>query len=140
MSTEKLPPASVQALLDAALEARGRAYAPYSGFAVGAAVMAESGEIFTGCNIENASYGATICAERAAISQAVTAGHKSLLAIAVVADHPEPIPPCGICRQVIGEFGPTATVVMANLGGQIRSATLDELLPYAFVFKKEAGG
>lgn len=122
-----------QALLNAALEAREQAHAPYSNFAVGAAVLTASGEVFTGCNIENASYGATVCAERVAVFKAISAGHKSIKALAVVADLPEPIAPCGICRQVMAEFGQDAIVVMANTKRQIRTADMRELLPTAFV-------
>lgn len=123
-------------LLDAALQARKNAYAPYSNFSVGAAVLTADGQIFTGSNIENASYGATVCAERVAIFKAVSSGYDSIKAIAVIADHPEPVSPCGICRQVLGEFGPHTVVVMANTNGQTRTEGLNVLLPYAFEFPK----
>ncbi len=123
-------------LLSAALEARQRAYAPYSSFNVGAAVLTEDGQTFTGSNVENASYGATICAERAAVLGAVSAGHRSVRAVAVVADYPTPIPPCGMCRQVIAEFGRDAVVLMSNTDGEVAIESLETLLPSAFEFHK----
>jgi cytidine deaminase len=107
-----------QRLLDQARRAREAAYAPYSHFRVGAAVLTAAGEIFSGCNIENASLGATICAERVAILAAVAAGCRDLTALAVVADTPDPVAPCGLCRQV--------------LTGRWRLVNLKELLPLAF--------
>jgi cytidine deaminase len=126
------PEAQMQQLLDAARQAREAAYAPYSNFQVGAAVLTPAGEIFSGCNIENASFGATICAERVAIFQAVAAGRRGFTVLAVVADTPEPVAPCGLCRQVLAEFSPNCRVVMANLKGQWRLAELQELLPLPF--------
>ncbi|NLM51528.1 MAG: cytidine deaminase [Firmicutes bacterium] len=122
----------VKRLLEAALKARTYAYAPYSQFAVGAAVLTSSGEIFSGCNVENASYGLTVCAERVAAFAAVASGSRELVAIALVADLPYPPLPCGACRQVLSEFNPTMWVVCANLEGQQRCFRLDELLPEAF--------
>jgi cytidine deaminase len=121
-----------QQLLDRARRAREHAYAPYSRFTVGAAVLTATGEIFSGCNIENASLGATICAERVAIFGAVAAGCHTLTALAVIADTPEPVAPCGLCRQVLAEFNPDCPVLMANLAGRTRLANLKELLPLAF--------
>jgi cytidine deaminase len=121
-----------QQLLDQARRAREHAYAPYSRFTVGAAVLTATGEIFSGCNIENASLGATICAERVAIFRAVAAGSRALTALAVIADTPEPAAPCGLCRQVLAEFTPDCPVLMANMAGQTRLAHLKELLPLAF--------
>ncbi len=121
-----------QQLLDQARRARETAYAPYSNFKVGAAVLTAAGEIFSGCNIENASLGATICAERVAILTAVAAGCRDLTALAVVADTPDPVAPCGLCRQVLAEFSPDCRVLMANTAGRIRLANLKELLPLAF--------
>ena len=117
-------------LLDSPAGAREAAYAPYSNFKVGDAVLTAAGEIFSGCNIENASLGATICAaERVAILTAVAAGARDLTALAVIADTPDPVAPCGLCRQVLAEFTPDCRVVMANTAGRIRLATLKELLP-----------
>jgi cytidine deaminase len=121
-----------QQLLDQARRAREHAYAPYSRFTVGAAVLTATGEIFSGCNIENASLGATICAERVAIFRAVAAGCRDLTALAVVADTPEPVAPCGLCRQVLAEFTPDCLVLMANTAGRVQLANLKELLPLAF--------
>ena len=121
-----------QQLLDQARRAREAAYAPYSNFTVGAAVLTAAGEIFSGCNIENASLGATICAERVAIFTAVAAGCLDLTALLVIADTPDPVPPCGLCRQVLAEFSPNCRVLMANTAGRIRLANLKELLPLAF--------
>jgi cytidine deaminase len=118
-------------LLQAACEARKLAYAPYSRFSVGAAVLTDSGRIYSGCNIENASYGLTVCAERIAIFQAIAAGEKRLTALAVVADTPGPAAPCGACRQVMAEFT-IETVTMANISGESCTVKFNELLPYAF--------
>jgi cytidine deaminase len=126
---------SVQAadeLISAAAQARENAYAPYSRFKVGAAVLAEDGRIFTGSNVENASYGATMCAERSAIFGAISAGARKIKALAVIADYPKPVPPCGMCRQVLAEFGSDIDVVMANTAGQKRMENIATLLPLAF--------
>lgn len=124
------------ALLSAALRARTNAYAPYSSFAVGAAVLTDDGRIFSGSNVENASYGATICAERAAIFSAVGAGYRSISAVAVVAEYSTPIPPCGMCRQVIAEFSSDAVVLMANTDGVVTIRSMHYLLPSAFNLPK----
>lgn len=118
-------------LMKMAIEARQNAYAPYSHFAVGAALLAESGKVYTGCNIENASYGLTCCAERNAIFAAVGAGEHRFKMLAVAADSPEPVAPCGACRQVIAEFG-IPLVVMGNLKEATKTMTAEELLPYGF--------
>lgn len=118
-------------LMKMAIEARQNAYAPYSHFAVGAALLAESGKVYTGCNIENASYGLTCCAERNAIFAAVGAGERRFKMLAVAADSPEPVAPCGACRQVIAEFG-IPLVVMGNLKEATKTMTAEELLPYGF--------
>ena len=118
-------------LLEAALAARERAYAPYSKFLVGAAVRAESGKIYTGCNIENASYGLTVCAERNALFSAVGAGERKFTALCVVGDTEEPISPCGACRQVMAEFK-VPRIILANLKGDVKEYTLEELLPLSF--------
>ena len=125
-------------LLQAAKEARLRAYAPYSHFPVGAAVQTVGGKIYSGCNIENASFGLTNCAERTAIFTAVAAGEQELQAIAVVANTPEPVAPCGACRQVMAEFG-IQTIIMANTKGDSHVASLKDLLPYSFIKFDVAG-
>ena len=121
----------MSALRDAAEAARLRAYAPYSGFRVGAALETGAGTIVMGCNVENASYGLTICAERNALAAAVTAGHVEFRRLALVSDAPEPISPCGSCRQVLMEFGPDM-VVESWAGDEVRRWTMAELLPDAF--------
>lgn len=122
----------VAQLVAAARAAREHAVADFSHFKVGAAVETDTGEIVTGCNIENASYGLTICAERVAIFKALSAGTRTFTRIAVVADTPEPTPPCGACRQIIWEFCGDIPVVLANL--QIVKAThrMSDLLPLPF--------
>jgi cytidine deaminase len=122
---------TLQKLVAKAKEAWQKAYAPYSNYQVGAAVLTESGEIFTGANVENAVYPLTICGERAAIFNAVSHGQKSFQAIAVVTRNGGT--PCGSCRQVMAEFGMETLVLMANLDGEIlQSLTVKELLPSAF--------
>ncbi|MDI6902010.1 MAG: cytidine deaminase [Anaerosomatales bacterium] len=120
------------ALLAFAREVRNRAYAPYSGFRVGAAVFA-GGDIYQGVNVENAAYGSTVCAERAAATAAVTAGKTEFDAIAVVGDSADPTVPCGACRQFLAEFNPHMRVIMGGKGEEVMVRTLDELLPEAFV-------
>ncbi|HEY8496332.1 MAG TPA: cytidine deaminase [Limnochordales bacterium] len=128
-----LSAAEMDRLVAAASAARERAYAPYSGFQVGAALLTTSGEIVTGCNVENASYGATICAERVALGTAVAAGHRRLRALAVVTDAEPPAPPCGICRQSLAEFAAEdLPVILANVKGERRVLTLKDLFPGAF--------
>ena len=118
-------------LIAEAKRVREFAYCPYSNFAVGAAVLGASGKIYGGCNVENASFSVSNCAERTAIYKAVAAGEKDVLALAVVAQGTEPIPPCGACRQVIAEFN-IPHILMANLADEVREMTLEELLPGAF--------
>ena len=118
-------------LIAEAKRVREFAYCPYSNFAVGAAVLGESGTIYGGCNVENASFSVTNCAERTAIYKAISAGEKDILALAVVAQGAEPVPPCGACRQVIAEFN-IPHILMANLADDVVEMTLDELLPGAF--------
>jgi len=120
------------ALLAFAREAQEKAYAPYSAFRVGAAVFA-GGEIYQGCNVENAAYGSSICAERGASMAAVLAGNTYFDAIAVVGDSEDPTVPCGACRQFLAEFNPEMRVVIGGRGDFVRVFTLDELLPEAFV-------
>jgi cytidine deaminase len=119
-------------LLEAALEARENAYAPYSNFSVGAAMLMSSGEIYKGSNVENASIGATVCAERSAISNAVVHGDRHIEALAVVTDLDRPAAPCGICRQVLSEFADELPILMASPTGEREFTTLDELLPHRF--------
>ena len=119
-------------LIEAAKEARMRAYAPYSKFSVGAAALTRSGKIFPGCNIENSSYGATICAERVAVGNAYAHGERGIAAIAIVADTPTLCPPCGMCRQVLFEAGENMEVILANLRGDVRICRMRDLLPEAF--------
>lgn len=119
-------------LIARAMVAREKAYAPYSGFKVGAALLASSGKIYEGSNVENASYGATICAERVAAASAVAAGERRFLALAVVAAGPPLITPCGICRQFLAEFGPDLAIYLADLEGRVERTELAALLPAAF--------
>jgi cytidine deaminase len=119
-------------LVAAARDARERAVAPYSRFKVGAALETLDGQIITGCNIENASYGLTVCAERVSLFKALSDGHRAFVRIAVVADTESPTTPCGACRQVLWEFAPDLEVVMANLKAVTARHTLAELLPHAF--------
>lgn len=121
-----------EALVDAARQVRERAYVPYSGFKVGAALLTAGGRIITGCNVENASFGATICAERTAVVTALAAGEREFVAMAVIADSDGPVTPCGICRQVLAEFAPDMPVVMANTRGARMTMTVRELLPGMF--------
>ena len=120
------------ALIAAARAARERAYAPYSQFAVGAALLTVDGSIIPGCNIENAAYSACICAERAAVAGAIAGGHRQFAALAVIADSPRPVPPCGVCRQVLAEIAPGLIVFLANLAGAVEATTITALLPGAF--------
>ncbi len=119
-------------LIAAARQARENAHAPYSNFRVGAALRAQSGRIYTGCNIENASYGLTVCAERVAIFKALSEGERGFEAIAVVADTDKLTPPCGACRQIIWEFCGDVEVILANLKGKVERERAARLLPRAF--------
>ena len=124
-------------LLEKAYEGRENAYAPYSNFKVGAAVLAENGKIYTGCNIENASYGATNCAERTAIFKAISEGNRKIRAIAIVGADDEYTYPCGICRQVIAEFADKNTeIILGKKFLEYTVKTFAEILPGAFT--KEA--
>jgi len=122
---------NMEELIAAARRARENAYAPYSHFAVGAALQTKSGRIFTGCNVENLSFGLTICAERNAIGTAAVAGELEFAAIAIVADSKAPVTPCGACRQVLAEFGLDVVVCSSNLEGATFRSTVGELLPRA---------
>ncbi len=119
-------------LIKAATDARENAYAPYSNFRVGAAVEAENGDIYIGCNVESASYGLTVCAERVAIWKGISVGEKRFKQIAVVVDTEELTPPCGVCRQIIWEFCGDVPVILANLHGKSETVMMSELLPRAF--------
>ncbi|MCS7175552.1 cytidine deaminase [Pseudothermotoga sp.] len=121
-------------LIEKAIEAMNRAYAPYSNFKVGAALLTKSGKIFVGCNVENASFGLTICAERVAIFSAVTAGETQFEKLVIVADTNLPVSPCGACRQVMSEFG-DFEVLLTNRRGDIMKTRVSELLPHAFKFE-----
>lgn len=120
------------ALVAAARAARAHAVAAFSGFEVGAALETVDGVIVTGCNVENATYGLTVCAERIAMFKALSEGHRQFKAVAVVADTEAPTPPCGACRQILWEFGGNLEVVLANLTREVASHRLEELLPLPF--------
>jgi cytidine deaminase len=122
----------IEKLLEAARSARLQAHAPFSHFLVGAALETKDGQIVTGCNVENATYGLTICAERVAVFKAISEGHRAFVRIAVVADTEEPTAPCGACRQILWEFGGDLEVVLANLKVEIGRYRLKDLLPLAF--------
>jgi cytidine deaminase len=131
----ELAPVTIERLIEAARRAQQKAYAPYSQFPVGAAVLAEDGRIFAGCNVENSSFGLTVCAERNAVAATIVAGTRPS-AVAVVANA-SPVAPCGACRQVLAEFSPRMPVVLATSVGDGRQLTvLDALLPDAFHFAK----
>ncbi len=119
-------------LISKAKEAREKAYVPYSGFPIGAAVLTTGGKIFTGSNIENAAYGLTNCAERTAIFKAISEGYKKFEAILIITDTDKPVTPCGSCRQVFTEFGDDIEVISTNYKGDELSYTSGELLPGAF--------
>jgi cytidine deaminase len=123
-------------LIQAATSARERAFAPYSHFQVGAALEAPDGTIIPGCNVESASFGLTICAERAAIFRGVCDGFRCFQRVAVVTDTDAPTPPCGACRQLLWEFAPDAEVLLANLRGDVVKYTVRELIPGAFDAKQ----
>lgn len=125
-------------LLAHARETMERAYAPYSGYRVGAALLASDGSVVTGCNVENVSYGLTMCAERAAVARALAEGRRGFRAIAITTDGSATIVPCGACRQVLAEFAPNMRVVSEGLGAR-RTWSLDELLPEPFEAPPEWG-
>ncbi|KAJ3259947.1 hypothetical protein HK103_001457 [Boothiomyces macroporosus] len=112
--------------------AKTYSYSPYSKFRVGAALLAESGNVFLGCNVENASYGGAICAERTAVVKAVSSGEKKYLAIAITSDQNDFISPCGFCRQFMVEFGKKLIVLLVTAEGKVKKFTLEELLPLSF--------
>ncbi len=124
-------------LISVAEKARKNAYAPYSKFSVGAALLSRSGKIYTGANLENSSFDQTVCAERVALYKAVSAGEKKFKKIAIVAQGAKPVTPCGICRQTLFEFSPELEVVCANLKGKVKKYTLKQLLPHPFKYEKK---
>jgi cytidine deaminase len=134
--TKEVKIESIDELIAAAKRVRANAYAPYSHFQVGAALLGSDGRIYTGCNVENASYGLSVCAERTAVFQAVSQGLTSFQALALVADSEEPVSPCGACRQILAEFSPEMPVLMVNLKGKIVRSTVEKLLPSSFTFQK----
>ena len=135
MSEHNFPP-----LIEAATEARLQSVAPFSSFLVGAAVRTAAGKVYIGCNIESASYGLTVCAERVAIWKALSEGERDFTELAVVADTETLTPPCGTCRQIIWEFCKHATIVLANLKGETEIVSIKDLLPRAFDARFLSGG
>ena len=135
MTEHNFPP-----LIEAATQARLQSVAPFSNFLVGAAVRTENGKVYIGCNIESASYGLTVCAERVAIWKALSEGERQFTELAVVADTETLTPPCGTCRQIIWEFAKNAKIVLSNLRGEVETVSIRDLLPRAFDarFLKEA--
>jgi cytidine deaminase len=127
-------------LLNAARAAREHAHAPFSQFKVGAALQTTAGKIITGCNIENATYGLTICAERVALFKAISEGERSFVRLAVVADTEAPTPPCGACRQLLWEFGGDIEIILGNLTKETGRFRLKELLPHPFDARFLKGG
>jgi cytidine deaminase len=121
-----------QLLLDAARAARLHAHAPFSKFQVGAALETEDGQVITGCNVENATYGLTICAERVAMFKAISEGHRRFVRVAVVADTAAPTPPCGACRQILWELGGDLEVILGNLNAEKGRYRMRDLLPLPF--------
>ncbi len=120
------------ALVEAARAARLHAHAPFSRFQVGAALLTKEGRVFTGCNVESATYGLTVCAERVAVWKAVSEGYRAFTRIAVVADTGEPTPPCGACRQILWELGGDLEVILANLDAHTALFRMRDLLPHPF--------
>lgn len=135
MNEHNFPP-----LIEAAKEARLQSIAPFSKFLVGAAVRTAEGKVYLGCNIESASYGLTVCAERVAIWKALSEGEREFTELAVIADTGTLTPPCGTCRQIIWEFCKHATIVLANLHGQTEIVSIKDLLPRAFDARFLSGG
>ena len=130
----ELDPEMIKKLVDMAKKAREVAYAPYSNFLVGAALLTTDGHIFTGCNVENSNFSASICAERTAVVKAVSEGYRTFRAIAIIADRPVPTSPCGQCRQALSQFGMDVDVIMATMrNDQVEVMSLAELLPKVFI-------
>ncbi|MFX1562244.1 MAG: cytidine deaminase [Promethearchaeota archaeon] len=119
-------------LIEQAKLVQGEAYAPYSNFKVGAAILSDDGRIFLGCNVENASYGATICAERNAVANGVSTGARRFKKLAIVTDQDDPVMPCGICRQVLFEFSPDLVIISVGKSGKRKQVKLKDLLPFGF--------
>ncbi|WP_239617412.1 cytidine deaminase [Cohnella mopanensis] len=137
--SSKVHPYSIEQLLEAAKEARSRAYIPYSGFAVGAIAIDAQDRLHYGCNVENAAYGPTNCAERTALFRAIADGCEAgeFKAVAVIAETEHPITPCGVCRQVLAELcQPDMPVILGNMAGDFRMTTVSELLPGAFTSRE----
>ena len=128
---------SDEELIQKARVAQSHAYAPYSQFAVGAALLTEDGQVFTGCNVENATFGATVCAERTAVFSAVCHGARRFVKIAIVTDSKEPVMPCGICRSVLFEFAPNLEVIAVGSSGQVEKISLSQLYPKGFRLEVE---
>ena len=127
-----LTQAEEDALCEAAIAAREKAYAPYSDFHVGAALLTETGVTFPGCNIENASFGLCLCAERTSVGTAMVAGHNQFKCVAIATTTSPPSPPCGMCRQVLAEFNPKLPIVLVNLKGERQRLVLSEIFPGIF--------
>ena len=125
----------LEELVQRAIITRKNAYAPYSQFTVGAALLCKSGQIYTGCNVENSSYGLCICAERSAVVKAISEGETEFIALAIVADTKEPVLPCGACRQVLSEFNSDLRLIMATESGSRREKKLSALFPEPFMFE-----
>lgn len=130
---ETLTDKQIKELVEAARKVRNMAYAPYSDFLVGAAALGVDGKIYTGCNVENVSYGLTICAERTAVFKSVSEGNKGFRALAIYAETERYCAPCGACRQVIAEFGRGTVVIQVNKHGGYIQNTIEELLPAGFM-------
>lgn len=124
--------AELEPLKEAALKALEHAYAPYSGYRVGAALLDVDGRVFTGCNVENAAFSPTLCAERVAVGKAVEAGSREFVAVVVATLSSPPATPCGVCRQVLREFGRELEIICVNPVGERRTHRLEELLPHGF--------
>ncbi len=137
-SVEKPHASSWDVLAGQATDAMRSAYAPYSRFLVGAALEAADGRVFVGCNVENASYPVGMCAERVALGQAIASGARTFARLVVASSGANPASPCGMCRQVIAEFAPSAVVIMANTNGAARVSSMGELFPSAFDLGKRA--
>lgn len=139
MPVEPITREQIETMLDKARTYRLRAYAPYSGFQVGAALLTRSGTLYGGCNVENSSHPAGRCAEQTAVQKAVSEGEQEFVAIATVAEGPDVCLPCGVCRQVLSEFAPDLWIVMSNMAGDVEVVPLSELMPRPFVLRDSPG-